>query len=203
MLVALAGSAASCGSAGQSIDPNGGAAGVDASEGGACAEEPPLAPPSFPGGPPSTPGCYERADGGWQRLPCNCELPLRNATHSDVQVRLTLRVSPAEVEPSLSGPPAIELRFEDESSSWYDVWKTQAGNGTAFAVRHTQSETSVRLGAREVTLETVTLPACQLRKGTASVDGPDWTTVDMNAALTDVTSKVASQTGTCVKIPPP
>jgi hypothetical protein len=203
ILAALVASAASCGSAGQNVDPGGGAAGTDTSDGGACNEEPPLAPPSYPGGPPSAPGCYEFTEGSWHRIPCNCELPLRNTTHSDVEVGLVLRVSPADVEPSLSASPDIELHFDDESSAWFDAWSKQVGSGSSFSVKHTDSATTVRLGARDVTLDTVTLSACQSRMGMASLDGPDWATVDMSATLTDGAAKSSAQTGTCVKIPPP
>jgi hypothetical protein len=170
----------------------------------ACAEAPPPSPPAFPGGPPADIGCYAKTETGWQRVPCNCELPLANPGHTKVEVQLTLTVSPESVQPVLSGSPAVELRFEDRDSSWYQVWVRKLGSRTDVAATHADGFTTIRLGTRVLTLDPVPLAACESRRGQASVTGIPWATLEMRAtAIDNGGQEIPPVVSSCVNIPRP
>ena len=177
----------------------GGSGGESTGGGGACGHVPPPPSPT----PPSTPGCYTKTNAGWIEQPCNCEMPLYNITHSTVDVRIALTVSPTGVAPSLTGAPAMQVGFEDPDASWFAVWSAQAGAGTAFLVTTAGGSTTVRLGAAEVDLAAVPLAACQSRMGTGDVGTTSNVILDMEASFTSGGAVVGSGAGACQYFTPP
>jgi hypothetical protein len=168
----------------------------------ACADAPSPSPSAFPGGPPADLGCYVKTATGWQRVPCNCELPLANAGHSPIEVQLTLTVTPENLQPVLSGSPAFELRIEDRDSVWYTLWASKLAGRTDVAATHVGGVTTIRLGTRVVTLDPVPLAACQVRSGQASVTGvPPWATLEMRATVVQGGQQVPLIVSWCVNIP--
>jgi hypothetical protein len=133
-------------------------------------------------------------------VPCGCELWLRSSLASPLQTRISLEYKPTTEPPSLSGSPDVELKFPDPDASWYDAWLNQADAGTSFTLSHERGVTSVRLGAGEVSLAPVTLPACAQLTATSSVNGP-WGTrlqLSMKATLIDSSGQVvATSSGAC------
>jgi hypothetical protein len=114
-----------------------------------------------------------------------CEYPLTNATSSNGNVQITLSITPTTgTAPSLTGPPDIEVAFDDADSSWFNVWSTQTGAGTTFAVTHAGSTTTVRLGAFSVALNAVPLAAGQSRNATGTFNLPSGTSVTLQIAAT-------------------
>ena len=76
-----------------------------------------------------------------------CQYPMTNATTSNGNVQITLTVTPnTGTTPSLTASPDVEVTFDDADSSWFNVWNSQSGKGTTFAVSHSGSSTTVRLG---------------------------------------------------------
>ena len=99
--------------------------------------------------------------------------PLTNATTSDGNVQVTLTVTPnTGTTPSLTTLPDVEVSFDDADSSWFNVWNSQTGNGTTFAVTHngTANSTTVRLGAFSVAPNAVPLAAGQTRNATGTIN---------------------------------
>ena len=171
-----------------------GDAGATSATGGACGKPPNVAVSERPTGV----GCYVGKNGSWLRVPCNCELPLDNTTHSALQVRLTLSVSSANVTPVLDGSPDIEATFDDPDESWYNAWTAQAAGGSLFNVTKDGGATTVRLGASSVELAPVSLPACESRMGLAKVAGTFSAQLSLKADLSDVSGAVLATTdGSC------
>src|SRR5262249_37702472 len=102
-----------------------------------------------------------------------CVYPLTNGTQSAGNVQLTLSVTPTTgATPSLTGQPDIEVKFDDFDSSWFNAWSAQSGAGSTFAVTHSGSSTTVRLGAFSVALNAVPLAAGQTRTATGTSNLP-------------------------------
>jgi len=167
----------------------------------ACPQLPPPAPPAFVGGPPASFACASASpEGTWIEVPCGCELWLRSPIASPVQTNILLEYQPTTDPPSLDASPDVEVKFPDPDASWYRAWANQTEAGTSFTLSHEQGVTSVRLGADQVSLAPVTLPACARLTATASVNGP-WGTrlqLAMHATMTDSSGHVVmTSMGTC------
>jgi hypothetical protein len=128
-----------------------------------------------------------------------CVFPLTNATSSNGNVQITLTMTPnSNTPPSLTGFPDIEMTFDDADSSWFNVWNSQAGNGTAFTVTHNNgtNSTTVRLGAFSVALNEVPLNAGQSRNATGNINPSSGTlTLQLGATLTDASGHVLVNNG--------
>ena len=120
-----------------------------------------------------------------------CVFPLTNGTASAGTAQITLSVSPASgTAPSLTSLPDVEVAFDDADSSWFNVWNTQAGSGTAFTVTHSTATglTTVRLGTFSVALNQVPLAAGQTRNATGTTvlpSGAGTVTLQIAATLTE------------------
>jgi hypothetical protein len=117
-----------------------------------------------------------------------CEYPLTNATTSNGNVQLTLSVTPnTGTSPSLATLPDVEVTFDDADSSWFNVWNSQPGKGSTFAVTHAASSTTVRLGAFSVAMNAVPLAAGQTRNATGNINPSSGGTLTLQiaAALKD------------------
>jgi hypothetical protein len=104
----------------------------------------------------------------------NCAFPLTNATGSDGEVEIALRVVPPETSPSLSPTGTnISFAFDDSDSQWHDVWVAQPENGTAYSVSTDASKatTTVRLGKAGVPLHAVPLHDGESRTARGSISG--------------------------------
>jgi hypothetical protein len=182
---------------------SGGSAGESAASDGTCRPPAPVAP-SSPNTPPSEIGCYVYTDGAWQPIPCDCDLWLRNTVSVPVAVAFSLTFSPANMVPSLTGSPDVEVTFEDADESWYKAWARQPQLLTrpSFGVTTADGMTTVRLGASSVTLDPVSLPGCVSRVPKGSISAPYGTflSLDMQASLTDASGNlVANDTGECTQ----
>jgi hypothetical protein len=136
-------------------------------------------------------------------LPCNCDLWLRNTAGGPVSVKLALAFSPADMLPSLTGSPDVEVKFEDADASWYGVWAQQAARDASFNVTNDSGYTTVRLGASSVDLDPVAMAGCESRSPTGSISAPYGTflNLDMQATLTDAEGRlVANDTGQCSQL---
>jgi hypothetical protein len=117
-----------------------------------------------------------------------CQYPMTNATTSNGNVQITLTVTPnTGTVPSLTALPDVEATFDDADSSWFNVWNSQTGKGTTFAVSHSGSSTTVRLGAFSVPMNAVPLAAGQTRNATANINPMSGGTLTLQiaAALKD------------------
>jgi hypothetical protein len=116
-----------------------------------------------------------------------CQYPMTNATTSNGNVQITLTVTPnTGTAPSLTALPDVEATFDDADSSWFNVWNSQPGKGTTFAVSHSGSSTTVRLGAFSVPMNAVPLGAGQTRNATANINPVSGAlTLQIAAALKD------------------
>lgn len=125
-----------------------------------------------------------------------CQYPLTNATVSDASLTLSISVSP--VIPSLAGMPGIWITFNDGSLNWHDAWSGQPG---VEVTTDSDGNTVVRLGAANVGLTNVTLPAGQSRTASIAMDLPADAAADVSirATLTNPTTgkKLVSNGGTC------
>jgi hypothetical protein len=103
----------------------------------------------------------------------NCAFPLTNATGSDGEVEIALRVVPPETSPSLSPTGTnISFAFDDSDSQWHDVWVAQPENGTAYSVSRTSDgKTTVRLGKASLTLHAVPLHDGESRTARGNLAG--------------------------------
>jgi hypothetical protein len=135
-----------------------------------------------------------------------CVYPLTNATTSNGNVQLTLSVTPnTGTTPSLTGFPDVEVTFDDADSSWFNVWNTQAGNGTTFSVTHNggTSSTTVRLGAFSVALNPVPLSASQTRNAKGIINPTSGGTLTLQIAGTlTAGTQVVNNGGSCVATAP-
>jgi len=135
-----------------------------------------------------------------------CVYPLPNATTSNGNVQITLTVTPnTGTTPSLTGFPDVEVTFDDADSSWFNVWNTQAGNGTTFSVTHNggTNSTTVRLGAFSVALNSVPLSAGQTRNATGIINPTSGGTLTLQIAATlTAGSQVVNNGGSCVATSP-
>jgi hypothetical protein len=140
-----------------------------------------------------------------------CIFPLTNGAASAATVSLTLTVAPTTgPAPSLTGNPDVEVAFDDADSSWYSVWSTQTGAGTAFVVTHSGSTTHVRLGNYSVAMNAVPLAAGQTRNATGttvlSMGYPTALTLQIGATMSGTANGVpftVMNGGSCVTQPPP
>ncbi len=118
-----------------------------------------------------------------------CVYPLTNGTSSSGNAQITLTVTPnTGPTPALTALPDVEVAFDDADSSWFSVWNSQTGNGTAFAVTHSAAtnSTNVRLGVFSVTLNAVPLAPSQTRNATGVVNPSGGTlTLQIGATLTE------------------
>ena len=172
----------------------------EADGGAACVNSAPISGP-----PPQVIGCYVgTVECGWQKMPCNCELDVKNPGASAARVQFALTVAPTSVIPALTGSPDVEIAFADPDGSWAATWSTQAGNGTTFAVTTAAGTTTVRLGAASLVLAAVSLSPSQSTVATANINGaPQDTTVELEAVVTDSAGHpLAFDTGTCAEICP-
>jgi hypothetical protein len=191
--------AAVAGGAGQ----DGGIAGTPVTAGGAPPSGGACTPPSLDG-PPNQIGCYVDTASGWLEVPCNCELPVANATPQAVSVSLQLTVTPSTLVPSLTGVVDVEISVADADSSWYRVWAAQPGSGTEFAVSNDGATTKVRLGTDSLSLSAVPLAGCDERKVISTVDGDQSAGLSVHGALTSsVGAALVSVDGACQQIPHP
>ena len=131
-----------------------------------------------------------------------CVFPLTNGTTSPGNVQITLTVTPtSDTPPSLTGFPDVEMAFDDPGSSWFNVWSTQAGNGTTFVVTHDSgtNSTTVRLGTFSVALNPVPLAAGASRNATGNINPTVGTlTLQLGATLTDLNGNVlVTNCGSC------
>ena len=128
-----------------------------------------------------------------------CVFQLTNGTTSNGNVRITLTVTPnSNTPPSLTGPPHVEATFDDADSSWFNVWNSQTGNGTAFQVTHNSvtNSTTVRLGTFSVVLNPVPLLAGASRNATGNINPTSGTlTLQLGATLTDSSGTVLANNG--------
>jgi hypothetical protein len=128
-----------------------------------------------------------------------CVFQLTNGTSSNGNVQITLTVTPnSNTPPSLTGSPDVEVTFDDVDSSWFNVWNSQAGNGTTFAVTHSNgtNSTTVRLGAFSVVLNPAPLMASQSRNATGNINPTSGTlTLQLGATLTDSGGQVLANNG--------
>jgi hypothetical protein len=110
--------------------------------------------------------------------------------------------------PSLTTTPDVEVAFDDADSSWYNVWSTQTGAGSAFAVTHNggAATTTVRLGAYSVTLNPVPLAAGQSRNANGTINpGSGTLTLQIGATLTETGSSgqvLVTNGGSCTQTAP-
>lgn len=143
-----------------------------------------------------------------------CVYPLTNGTTSAGSVALTLSMTPTTgAPPSLTAQPDVEVSFDDFDSSWFNVWNAQSGAGTAFAVSHAGSTTTVRLGSFSVALDAVPLAAGQTRAATGTANLPNSygaVTLQIAATLTETGAAgqvMVSNGGSCAfdapRIKPP
>ena len=82
----------------------------------------------------------------------------------------------------------IEVAFDDPDASWFNVWHSQSGSGSAFAVTHAGATTTLRLGAYSVALSSVPLAAGQTRSATGTSNLPSGAsalTLQIAATLTE------------------
>jgi hypothetical protein len=177
----------------------------DAAEDSIGAYDASCAPDAAPatGPPPQVVGCYVGTI-CWQKVPCNCELPIKNPATSVANVQFALTVMPATVTPSSSGDLEITVAFDDPDASWYAAWTGQAGATPTFAVTKTAGTTTVTLAATSVVLPKVPLPASASREVWARVIGGPWSTsLDMKATVTNAAgATLADARGSCVEILP-
>jgi hypothetical protein len=128
-----------------------------------------------------------------------CVFQLTNGTSSNGNVQITLTVTPnSNTPPSLTVSPDVEVTFDDSDSSWFNVWNSQAGNGTAFAVTHNSgaNSTTVRLGAFSMVLNPVPLTAGQSRNATGNINPTSGTlTLQLGATLTNSGGQVLANNG--------
>jgi len=128
-----------------------------------------------------------------------CAYPLTNGTTTDGNVQITLSVTPnTGPSPSLTSSPEVAVDFDDADSSWFNVWKNQAGNGTTFSVTHSSAynKTTVTLGTFSVTLNPVPLAASQTRNATGIIDPESGSlTLQIGATLTDAMGNVLVTNG--------
>lgn len=128
-----------------------------------------------------------------------CVYQLTNGTTSNGNVQITLTVTPiSNTPPSLTVSPDVEVTFDDADSSWFNVWNSQAGNGTTFAVTHNNvaNSTTVRLGAFSVALNPVPLLASESRNATGNINPTSGTlTLQLGAILTDSGGQVLANNG--------
>jgi hypothetical protein len=128
-----------------------------------------------------------------------CAFPLTNGTTTDGNVQITLSVTPnTGTGPSLTTLPQVAVDFDDADSSWYNVWNSQTGNGTTFAVTHNSvsSKTTVTLGTFSVALNAVPLTANQTRNATGIIEPETGSlTLQIGATLTDSSGKVLVTNG--------
>ena len=92
----------------------------------------------------------------------------------------------------------MEVTFDDADSAWFNVWNSQVGNGTTFAVRHNNgtNSTTVRLGAFGVALNPAPLMAGQSRSATGNINPTSGTlTLQLGAILTDSGGQVLANNG--------
>jgi hypothetical protein len=80
-------------------------------------------------------GCYfGTKDCGLRKVECNGELDVANPTATAATVQFTLTVVPSNVIPTLSGPPEVDIAFDDLDGTWATTWSAQPGNGNTFIV---------------------------------------------------------------------
>jgi hypothetical protein len=134
-----------------------------------------------------------------------CVYPLTNGTTSNGNAQITLSITPTTgTAPSLTALPDVEVRFDDSDSSWFNVWNSQTGSGSAFAVTHSGSSTTVRLGVFSVALNPVPLAAGQTRTATGTFNLPSGSaavTLQIAASLTETGSAgtvLVANGGSCV-----
>jgi len=134
-----------------------------------------------------------------------CQYPMTNATTADGNVQITLTVTPnTGTVPSLTALPDVEATFDDADSSWFNVWNSQPGKGTTFAVSHSGSSTTVRLGAFSVPMNRVPLGAGQTRNATANINPVSGSlTLQIAATLKDsVGNTLVTNGGSCTQTVP-
>jgi len=135
-----------------------------------------------------------------------CQYPMTNATTSNGNVRISLTVTPnTGTKPSLTALPDVEATFDDADSNWFNVWNSQSGKGTTFAVSHSGSSTTVRLGAFSVPMNAVPLTAGQTRNASANINplSGGTLTLQIAAALTDSGGNpLVTNGGSCTQTAP-
>jgi len=138
-----------------------------------------------------------------------CVYPLTNGTSSNGSAQITLSVTPnTGTVPSLTALPDVEVTFDDADSSWFNVWNSQTGNGTTFAVTHSgaTNSTDVRLGAFSVALNTAPLAASQTRNATGVINPAGGTlTLQIGATLSETGpggQVLVANGGSCVATAP-
>ena len=135
-----------------------------------------------------------------------CQYPVTNATVSNGNVQITLTATPnTGTTPSLTGAPDVGATFDDADSSWFNVWSSQAGKGTTFAVSHSGNTTTVRLGAFSVAMDPVPLNAGRTRTLTANIDpvSGDTLTLQIAATLKDLSGNtLVTNGGSCTQSAP-
>ena len=184
---------------------------VDAVDGGVNGCGPTLAEPTGI-------GCYfSTRDCGLRKVECNGELDVTNPAATAATVEFTLTVVPSNVIPTLSGPPEVDIAFDDPDGTWATTWSAQPGNGNTFVV-HTGAGnpnvggvapaagmTTVRMGTGSLKLASVPLVAQQSMVVQAFMTGAVPNAVlDMEAVVTDVTGKdIQYDMGICRDEPGP
>ena len=139
----------------------------------------------------------------------DCMFPLTNATVSNGFVKMTLSVDGATA--GITGPNAIQMKFDGQNSAWYDIWNAALQQGTAdgFIVTHNSGTgmTIVRLGKQSVNLPSVPLGAglTVVAAGDISL-GSEQPTTTLRLAATLVNQAgatiVPQNGGSCVYVPP-
>jgi hypothetical protein len=138
----------------------------------------------------------------WQPTPCDCDLWLSNPVGAKAAVAFSFTFLPANIVPSLTDLPDVEVTFEDADASWYKVWARQPQllAQPSFSVTTADGKTTVRLASNSVTLDPVSLPGCARSVPTSSIQG-NWGTplfLEMHATLTDASgSLIANEMGGC------
>jgi hypothetical protein len=134
-----------------------------------------------------------------------CTYPLTNGTGSAGTVALTLSATPVAPAPSLTTLPAVTVQFDDASSTWFNVWRTQSGAGTDFAVSRAGTQTVVRLGKPSITLNAVPLNGGETRVATGDLQlgaGTTATTLSLQAKLVQNGTTSVVNGGSCTAQPP-
>jgi hypothetical protein len=152
---------------------------------------------------PARKGCYAFDDGGWVRIPCECELPIENPTERPVAVELALVTTLDGAPLTFTPETSVEISVDDLDGRYLATWSSQPGHEDAFGVSRSDSQTHVTLRAARVMLGRVSLNPCEARYTQAKVLGPDSLTlsVTMNVVATD--GVVLPWSGDCSPIDPP
>jgi hypothetical protein len=152
---------------------------------------------------PTKPGCYENQGSGWVKVPCSCELWLKNTDTAPASVAIELTMAPGAPVPKYGGPLEVSVGFDDADATWYAAWQKQAASGDAFAVTRHGNVTTVMMAASSVSLAPVALSSCRRRDATATVTGVVGATLSMHAALVDPAGNpISTVDASCEDIPP-